>query len=84
MEWPGTNVLQIHVLVDPFLAFGGPNSHRPSIFPTQETVSVAAGRATRRPLSPARKCASGSEEEKIWGETEALECLGKVGRGFSG
>jgi len=40
-----TNILQVHVLVDPFLAFGSLDGHRPSIVPAQETVSVAVGAA---------------------------------------
>ena len=38
-------VLQVHVLVDPFLAFGGLNGHRAAIVLAQEAVSDAVGAA---------------------------------------
>ena len=41
----GTNVLQVHIPVDPFLAFGGLNGHRVAIVLAQEAVSDAVGTA---------------------------------------
>jgi len=45
--------LQFHVLVDPFLAFGGLNGHRAAIVLAQEAVSDAVGAAAWRYLPSA-------------------------------
>ena len=68
---------QVHVPVDPFLAFGGLDCHSPSIVPAQEEVSVTAAKPVRRDLPPAWRRV---REEELWSKTETLGYLDEAGR----
>jgi len=75
-----SRVLQIYVLVHPFLAPGSLDGHRTSVVLAQEAVSNAAAGTIRRDLSSTWGRAWGLEEKELWGETEALGYVDKAGR----
>ena len=76
----GTNILQVHVLVDPFLTFGSVDGHRPSIVLAQEAISHGPAGAAGRSLPSTWRFAWGLEEEELRSKTKALGYLDKTRR----
>ena len=75
----GTDILQVHLLVDSFLTSGSVDSHRPSIVFAPEAVSHGPAGAAWRDLPTSWRYAWGAEKEELWSETEALGGLDKAG-----